>query len=179
MINVPTIARRELSAYFLSPIAYIVMTFFLLISGFFFGFILQDVGIVSLRPALGAINFILLMAAPMLTMRLLAEEQRSGTLEALMTAPVTDVDVVVGKFLAAMGFYVALLPALFSYSKRKRQVSPHRSIFLSGVSARSYARFVLDFLRALYYTLQLKLGPIGQHVVIWDFTPPGTIRMSI
>lgn len=109
MRKIPTIARRELSAYFFSPIAYVVGMLFLAAAGFFFHVILVETQEATLRHTLGTLNFIMIFVAPVLTMRLLAEEKRAGTLETLMTAPVTDWEVVLGKYLACVGFYLMLL----------------------------------------------------------------------
>lgn len=106
---------REIRAYFLSPLAYVVLLFFLIVNGAFF------VGIVDnlndprasvgnpLEILLGGFWWIILIpVVPALTMRLLAEERQRGSIEVLMTAPVTEGQVVVGKYLAALTFYVGL-----------------------------------------------------------------------
>jgi ABC-2 type transport system permease protein len=111
-----TIARRELDAYFVSPIAYLVTAAFLVISGFFFSVFLisaqqqpnNDITQV-MQGLFNNINVILLFIAPLLTMRLLADEQRSGTIEVLLTAPVRDWEVVLGKFLAALALFLVML----------------------------------------------------------------------
>ncbi|HNQ24168.1 MAG TPA: ABC transporter permease [Phycisphaerae bacterium] len=117
MQNVPTVMRRELAAYFLSPIAYIVAAVFLLTAGLAFGLgTFRAGGEASLRPMFdGWIMVILVFVIPVLTMRLLAEEVRAGTIEMLMTAPVTEVDVVLGKFLGAYVYYLVLLVIMLVY----------------------------------------------------------------
>lgn len=111
-----TIARRELSAYFVSPIAYLVTAAFLVISGLLFSAFLLSIQQQALmqgsnditevmRGLFRNLTVILLFIAPLLTMRLLADEQRSGTIEVLLTAPVQDWEVVLGKFLAALGLF--------------------------------------------------------------------------
>ena len=111
------VVRRELIASFSSPLAYVVMTGFLLIPGFVFERIVsilnnpQVPARSPLRAFFGGTFFfwlILLFIIPMITMRLIAEERRSGTIEMLMTSPVTEAQVVVGKFAAALIFYIAL-----------------------------------------------------------------------
>lgn len=113
-----TLARRELAGYFLSPVAYIIGSLFLLVSGvlFFFGFTLLDIREVfspgnesSLRQLFEDLAYIMVFVGPLLTMRLLSEEFRSGTIETLMTSPVSDAQVIMGKFLGVMSFYLALL----------------------------------------------------------------------
>jgi ABC-2 type transport system permease protein len=108
--NVVTLTRRELQATFFSPIAYVVGAGFLLLSGYFF---LRDVLVpgneASMRPLFDNMARLLVFAVPLLTMRSLSDELSSGTLETLMTAPVTDAQVILGKFIGIMLFYVALL----------------------------------------------------------------------
>jgi len=103
------IAQRELKSFFVSTIAWIVMAAFLLISGFLFSAILLSTNEASLRYLISNLSVILLFIAPFLTMRLLAEENRLGTVELLLTNPVRDVEVVVGKFLGVMGFVIVML----------------------------------------------------------------------
>jgi ABC-2 type transport system permease protein len=110
------IIRRELIAYFSSPLAYIVMAAFLLLQGALFALIigyLSQPGQSSmsiLQAFFGGTIFFwfFLVVAPLITMRLIAEERRSGTIEVLLTSPVTEAQVIIGKFVAALGFYLAL-----------------------------------------------------------------------
>jgi ABC-2 type transport system permease protein len=102
MGNTGTILKRELGAYFNSPVAYIVITVFLLVCGALFfsqAFLVKEA---TMRDFLGYTPFIFLFFAPAISMRLLAEEKRSGTLELLITMPVGDWEVVLGKFFAAL-----------------------------------------------------------------------------
>ena len=117
MSNVATMARRELGAYFLSPIAYLVNAIFLFTAGLAFGLgTFQPGAEASLRTLLEFwVVLILVFVLPMLTMRLMSEELRSGTIEPLMTVPITDVEVVLGKFLGAFLFYLILLATLLLY----------------------------------------------------------------
>lgn len=109
--------RRELIAYFSSPLAYIVLTAFLLLNGYIFYVIISFLNdprtqaMTPLRLFFGGTIFFwlfLLFVVPVITMRLIAEERRSGTLEMLLTAPVTEGRVIVAKFLSALFFYVIL-----------------------------------------------------------------------
>ncbi len=114
--QVPALMRRELNSFFCSPIAYVVGTVFLSFFGLFYflGLVNPGGAEASLSGPMGSLTFFLLpIIAPVLTMRLLAEEKRSGTIEVLMTAPVRDWEVVVAKFLAALtAFLVMLVPTL-------------------------------------------------------------------
>jgi len=111
---------RELRAYFFSPLAYIVMFFFLIVTGVIFINLvgnLVDPRVMAPDPALSYFFrsswLMLILLAPVLTMRLISEELRSGSIEILMTAPITESQVVAGKYLAALTFYASLwLPTL-------------------------------------------------------------------
>src|SRR5688500_3105040 len=116
MRNVLAIAGKELRSYFASPIAYVIMGFFALLFGFFFyayldafmrqrmqmagmggGSMIVDVDLA--RPLFGNASVVLLFVIPMITMRTDSEEKRSGTIELLLTSPLTDLQIIVGKFL--------------------------------------------------------------------------------
>jgi gliding motility-associated transport system permease protein len=96
------ISKREIRAYFNSPVAYIVVTVFMIITGYLFFTQLFLEKQADLRPFFGVMPLLFMFLIPAITMRLLAEEKGSGTLELLITMPVRDWEVVVGKFLAAL-----------------------------------------------------------------------------
>ncbi|HOU55061.1 MAG TPA: ABC transporter permease [Myxococcota bacterium] len=113
MRNVISLARREILAYFGSPVAYIAIAVFLLLLGvvFFFRipFLLPkedffEAREATLRPLFEWMVFLFTIILPAISMRLLAEERKLGTLELLLTLPLTETEVVVGKFLGALGF---------------------------------------------------------------------------
>lgn len=111
--NVLPIYRRELRSYFNSPIAYVVIVVFLAIIGYFFTSNLFLMNVASMRIVFELVPLVFLFFVPAITMRLLAEEKKSGTLELLTTKPVRDVEIVLGKFLAAWTLLgAALLPTL-------------------------------------------------------------------
>lgn len=114
-MNTLTIAMKELKSYFVSPIAYVVIAFWLLATGLFFYLILISVKTASLQELFGTVTVLLLLIGPALTMRLLSEEQRTGSLELLMTAPIRDWEVVLGKFLAAVALFVAMMGLTLIY----------------------------------------------------------------
>ena len=105
MKNILAIYKKEFASYFNSPIAYIYITAFLVFSGwiFFRGFFL--IGQANMRGFFSLLPWIFLFFIPAITMRLWAEEKKIGTMEILMTLPVTDTEVVLGKFLAAFIFF--------------------------------------------------------------------------
>lgn len=109
MITTLAIARRELASYFGSFLFYVITAAFLVVTGFFFA-----LGVAFSRSAVVAPLFqttytILLFLAPLLTMRLIAEENRTGTIELILTSPVRDLEFVLGKFLAGLGLLAAML----------------------------------------------------------------------
>jgi ABC-2 type transport system permease protein len=126
MSNVLTIAQKELKSYFASPIAYIVIGFFALVFGWFYyvsiTFFLQaslqmgmpgagqiNVNSMAIRPLLSNIAVVALFMLPLITMRTYAEEKRTGTIELLLTSPLTDTQIVLGKFLGAAALYAVML----------------------------------------------------------------------
>ena len=126
-MNTFTICRKELQSYFRSPIAYTVLTLWAAVGGFFFSFGLSffvqrsmesamsgqsmpmDINEWIVRPLLSNVNVVALFLIPMITMRLFAEEKRSGTIELLMTSPINDWEIVLGKWLAAVALYAVML----------------------------------------------------------------------
>jgi len=127
MRNVLIIFRKELHSYFVSPIAYLLLTMFAVIFGFFFWNVLgffairgmeaqmmgqafpMNLNEMVIRPLLSNVSVIGLFFIPMITMRLFAEEKRSGTIELLTTSPIRDIEVIIGKWLAALALYSCML----------------------------------------------------------------------
>jgi ABC-2 type transport system permease protein len=110
MRNMLTIAQRELMGYFTSPMAYAAMLFMLGVCGLIFVLSTAQPGAkADMTGIFHSMVFLSLLLCPVITMGLLAAETNSGTYELLMTRPVRDMDVVVGKFLGALGLYLAIL----------------------------------------------------------------------
>ncbi len=128
------IFRKEIANFFVSPIAYTVMTIFLLISGFFFWANVSFMSLISLqaannpmlserinltdvviRPLVQNMAIILMFVMPLLTMRLFSEEKKSGTIELLLTYPIDDSAFVFGKYLAALALLFIMLVGTFSF----------------------------------------------------------------
>lgn len=109
MKNVLAVAKREFQSYFNSPIAYLVVTVYLILSGALFFTELFIGGQADMRGFFGLAPLLFFIITPFLTMRLLAEERAQGTLELLLTMPVTDWQVVLGKYLASVGLISVLL----------------------------------------------------------------------
>ena len=106
MKNILTIMRRELSSYFATPVAYVFIIIFLVLAGWFTFYIggFYERGQADLAPFFSYLPWLYLFLIPAITMRLWAEERRSGTVELLLTLPITMLEAVLGKFLAAWVF---------------------------------------------------------------------------
>jgi ABC-2 type transport system permease protein len=160
MKTVLAILQKELRSYFVSPIAYVVMTVFLVICGYFFYTIVSvfversmmmmmqsqqfggpppamDVPSLVSRNFFGVVSTVVLFMLPMITMATFADEKRRGTMELLLTSPITHVQVIVGKFLAAIAFFLIMLtPTLlyhifvYAYSSPKMTFGPILSGYL-------------------------------------------------
>ncbi len=132
MRTILAITRKEFEQYFASPIAYVVVALFLLLSGIFFfiylQFYLQNAAMAAqmggenselsqsiMRPFLSNVSFFFLIIFPMLTMKLFAEEKKMGTYELLMTSPVTTTQLVLGKYLGAVALMAVILLLLAIY----------------------------------------------------------------
>src|SRR5579862_3380131 len=133
MRSVYAVYRKEMGHYFVSPVAYVVVAVFLIVAGFFFrlymGLVIDqsmemamqgmgsdmDMPAEVLRAFFGLISTLILFLAPMLTMGVYAEERRRGTMELLMTSPLTEFQIVLGKFLATLTLFVIMLFPTFLY----------------------------------------------------------------
>lgn len=126
MRNIVAIAQRELNAYFSSPIGYVLIGFFALLFGWFFYVPLQffqeqslqagmnptqtmNINQMLIGPTFMNTTVVMLFLFPLITMRTYSEEKRSGTIELLLTSPVRDIEIILGKFLGAMLLYAAML----------------------------------------------------------------------
>jgi ABC-2 type transport system permease protein len=138
--NITTIAGKEWRGYFGSPVAWVMMGLFAVIFGWFYNVYLvyfaesamrsqfgappmRNVNNDMIRPLLQNASVLILFLLPMVTMRTYSEEKRSGTIELLLTSPITDVEIILGKFIGAVGLYAGLLVvtavyvgALFGFS---------------------------------------------------------------
>lgn len=161
MRNVCPLTQRELMASFFSPIAYIVGAVFLACTaGWFMYYVMVPGNEASMRPLFVAMSGVLVFAVPLLTMRAISEEYASGTIETLMTAPVTELEVVLGKFFGVFLFYAALLATtllhlviLLSYSQAQ-----------VGVIAFGYVGLLL--VGALYIAVGLFASACTKHQLL-------------
>jgi ABC-2 type transport system permease protein len=194
MRNILAIVERELRAYFSSPIAYVVLTIFVFLSGIFFRSILSQVmqmGLMSQMQAqqlgprpmdmpsmisrgfLSTMSVILLFIMPMLTMGLFSEEKKRGTIELLLTAPLTDLQVVLGKFFAAVAFYVILLlstwvpmAALYLYSTPASGpiLTAYLGLLLYGLSIVAIGLFISTLTENQIIAAVISFGTV---MVLW------------
>jgi ABC-2 type transport system permease protein len=133
MRNIAAIAGKEFRGYFSSPVAWVLMGLFAALFGYFFYaylamFVQESMGgqfgqgpqtvnvnLRMIRPLLGNATVLILFLLPMLTMRTYSEEKRSGTIELLLTSPLKDIEIILGKFVGAMGMYLGLLAVTAIY----------------------------------------------------------------
>ncbi len=131
--NILAIAGKELRSYFGSPVAWVMMGLFAILFGYFYTVYLaffvrngmqaqfgggpasQNINMDMIRPLLANASVLVLFLLPMITMRTYSEEKRSGTIELLLTSPLTDFEIVMGKFVGAVGLYAALLLVTMVY----------------------------------------------------------------
>lgn len=158
--QIAILGKKEIKSYFDSPIAYIVITIFLLISGWFFFSDLFLVNQTSLRNLFAIIPFIFMFFVPAVTMRLISEEKRSGTIEVLLTLPVKDYQIILGKFLAGMFliFVAVILTLIYTFT-------------LSGLGDLDFGSVVtgylgLIFLGATYLSIGVFTSGLTQNQIV-------------
>ena len=160
MSNILAIAQKELRSYFASPIAYVIIGFFALVFGYFYivsiNIFLQaamqmgipgqgqiNINAMAIRPLLQNVSVVALFVLPLITMRTYSEEKRSGTIELLLTSPLTDFQIIMGKFIGAVALYGLMLAAtlphmavLFIYGNPewKPIVTGYLGLLLMGAS---------------------------------------------
>jgi ABC-2 type transport system permease protein len=184
MRNVFTIAGRELRSYFVSPVAYVVLTGYLLLAGWFFFNLLARFNLLVsmyssfqgqgmgdaierlnlnefvMAPLLHNLAVILLIVIPMITMRSFAEEKRTGTYELLLTSPIGTGEIVVGKFLGAAGFVFVLVALTSVYGAILAAYgNPEVGIMLAGLLA-------LFLLSVTFVTIGLFASSLTENQII-------------
>jgi ABC-2 type transport system permease protein len=194
MRKIAAIARREIRSYFDSPVAYIVLVTFLAVAGWMYFSALFLMARADLRPFFSPSVFspsmLIVILAPAITMRLIAEERKSGTIELLTTMPVRDGEVILGKFLAALALVVAALALTLAYPLTVASLGPLDwgpviagyvgltlfsaallavGILCSTLTANQIVAFIVAFIvsAALYYVywLQFFMPPLIAPVV--------------
>lgn len=114
-MKILAIMKKELQSYFFSPVAYIVFSAFLLILGYLFWVLLIASRAASIEPMLYNAAFLLLIATPPFTMRLISEEKKNKTIELLLTSPVSTTEIILGKYLASIVLYFILFLLTIQY----------------------------------------------------------------
>jgi ABC-2 type transport system permease protein len=192
MKNILAIWQREMKSYFVSPIAYVVLTVFLFIAGYFFYIILTSLvqqtmmqaaygqgsppadipGMVS-RSFFGTVSVVLLFMIPMLTMGLFAEEKKRGTIELLLTTPVGNVQALMGKYLASLTFLTIMFGAslvtvspLFIYGSPdwKPILSGYLGLVLYGAALLAIGLFISTLTESQIVAGVITLGVI---LILW------------
>jgi ABC-2 type transport system permease protein len=191
MRNILAVAGKELRSYFHSPIAYLVMTVYAVLCGFFFfsmtsrfvaltfrmemmgggGMPPLSLNEVIIRNLLeGVLTIVLLLLIPLITMRLYAEEKRSGTMELLLTSPLTDLQIILGKFFGALALFAVLVGITFLYvSLLFLYGNPHGKPLLANVAGLLLYGGALLALGMWFSTLtknQIVAGSIGLAVFL-------------
>lgn len=155
MTQLLTIAKRELAAYFRTPVGWVVTALFLALSSVAFAFlVLAPAEPASLRPFFGLSGWLLMFVAPAISMRLIADEVRTGTIEPLMTAPVSDWLIMIGKYAGAVAFLVImLLPTLVYPATLEALAEPDYGPVVAGYLGLALAGLLYLALGALFSAL--------------------------
>lgn len=160
-MKILAIMKKELQSYFYSPIAYIVFASFLLIVGYLFWVVLVTSKLASLEPLFYNASFVLLLASPVLTMRLISEERKSKTMELLLTSPISPFEIVTGKFLACLILYLALIVLTMQYPIL---LSRYSNAFDMGPVYSGYLGMVL--LSSAFISLGLFASSLSENQII-------------
>ena len=141
--NILAVAEKEIRSYFVSPVAWVVTAFFIAMWGYLFSIILTGGREANLRPLLSNFSVTFLFAGPLLTMRLFAEEARTGTLEVLLTQPLREVELVLGKFFGSVVFllfmfgvtlYFPVMLEIFGNPDEGPMVAGYIGVLLQGMA---------------------------------------------
>ncbi|MBN2243807.1 MAG: ABC transporter permease subunit [Acidobacteria bacterium] len=202
MQNILAIWQREIKSYFVSPVAYVVLTVFLLLSGFFFFSYLSqviqatmmqaqfgqssqpiDVPGIVFKSLLQTTSVVLLFVIPMLTMGLFAEEKKRGTIELLLTTPVGHFQAIAGKYLASLTFLLILILTniitvlpLFLYGEPdlKPMLSGYLGMFLYGITLLAVGLFISTLTENQIVAVMLTFGVSLALFVIESFSAAAT-----
>jgi len=191
MGNLLAIYKRDLKGYFSSPIAYVVIALFLIVTGIFFYLLLSsflqysyammmqrqgapvNVNLMMIRPFFLNMSVIVLFVIPMITMRSFSEEKKSGTMELLLTSPLTNWQVILGKFLATFTLYfvmvvVTFLFMIFLFIWGKPAVAPilisYLGILLMGLVLIAVGNFISSLTEN---QIVAAVGTFGATMLLW------------
>jgi ABC-2 type transport system permease protein len=207
MQNILAIWQREVKSYFVSPIAYVILTVFLFLSGLFFiGYLTEVVRYTLSMAQMGQVSqpidvpsyvtrqlfhttiIILLLVIPMLTMGLFSEEKKRGTIELLLTTPVSNFQAVLGKYLASLTFLLIMLAssaitisALFVYSQPdwKPILAGYIGLFLYGAALLALGLFISTLTENQIISVIITFGVILTLWLVSIFSPAMGVFKSI
>lgn len=175
-MKILAIMKKELQSFFFSPIAYIVFASFLMIVGYLFWVVMVASKMASLVPLLHNAAFILLLASPVLTMRLISEEKKSKTIELLLTSPISPVEIITGKFLATFVVYLVLIgltlqfPLILSHYSADFDMGPVYSgyigLVLLGAAYISFGLFASTLTENQIVAAMISFGGL---ILFWVF----------
>ncbi len=158
------LVKRELQAYFLSPMAYVVMAAYLFFCGYSVAYIFEFYNTnrldISMRDIFYQMEFLAMLVAPLISMRLVAEEKKSGTLEMLVTAPVSDRAVILAKFTGALAFWIVLqAPTLVYLLIMEKHANPEYGSVITGYLG-------LTMIGALFLSIGLFISTIAKDQIV-------------
>lgn len=158
------LAKRDFQAYFNSPTAFVVLGVFLLFSGYLFFSTLFLDGVASMRGFFQVAPLLLMIFSPAITMKLISEEIKTGTIEQLLTLPITNTEVVVGKFLAALSIFLVGFLFTIAYAISISLLLPKVSSFDFGAVLGGYIGLI--FLAGSFISLGLFASSLSKNQVI-------------
>jgi ABC-2 type transport system permease protein len=172
MNNAIAIARKELKVYFSSPLFYVVTALFILVTGLFFALTILSPSATgnqtdNLRATFNTTLFVMIFLGPLLTMRLISQEKQEGTIELLLTNPVTDTELVFGKYLAALAMFGAMF------------VTTLLQVLVLLVAAVDKHRFLFFFSIGSLDTATLIGGYIGNILILGGYLSLGVFASTI
>lgn len=165
MNTIKSIYKREMKTYFVSPVAYVVLTIVFIIAGIFFYGYIKGARDANITNVLSNLAFVFLFLSPFVTMRLIAEEKAAGTLELLLTSPVTPFQIVMGKFLAAFSIMLLAIAGTLLYVvillfHSSMEIGPLISGYL-GLCFLSAAYIGIGLIASTFSESQIVAGIVG------------------
>jgi ABC-2 type transport system permease protein len=158
------IARRDFQAYFNSPVAYVVLGVFLLVLGYLFFSTLFLGGFASMRGFFSVAPILFVVFGPAITMRLISEERKTGTIEQLLTLPISNFEVVLGKFIAALGIVCVGLLFTVPYALSVSLLTPPDASFDYGPVIGGYLGLIL--LSSAFLSLGLFASALTKNQIV-------------
>ncbi len=164
--------KKEVQTCFLSPIAYVVMFFFWVLTGLNFWWLLKQLAdgepltTATQQTFGGLISFSLLVIVPLITMRLFAEERKLGTLESLLTTPLTAVDLVLAKFSGALVFYAVLWLPVVAYMVILNKLSPAEALQFPDFGAMRAGFLGIMLVGSLYIAIGLFMSSLTSNQIV-------------